>query len=270
VASAPFIYVNIGDPRAWLTSRARLARTRVGLRRAAAVAAISPQSAQVLTDWVGVPGRKVRAIPNFRDPGRFRPLAPHEKRQARAQLGLPEGALVVAWIGSLNAEKRPDLAVGVARALPGVTVALAGGGPESDSLRRASEDGTIRLLGPIADPEVLLGAADVLLLTSDTEGVPGVLIEAGLCGIPAACTEVGFVSDVVVDGVTGRLSPAGHAAALAGAVQQCLEHAAAWGAAAHERCRARFTLDTVVPQWEELLAQVADRGRLSASHGGSR
>ena len=48
-------------------------------------------------------------------------------------------------------------------------------------------------------------ALDALVLTSRTEGVPGVLIEAGMSGVPAVTTDVGWVREVVLDGVTGAV-----------------------------------------------------------------
>jgi glycosyltransferase involved in cell wall biosynthesis len=53
------------------------------------------------------------------------------------------------------------------------------------------------MVGMIEDTRAVLHAADVLLCTSRTEGVPGVLIEAALCGLPVVTTDVGGVSSVV-------------------------------------------------------------------------
>ena len=50
-------------------------------------------------------------------------------------------------------------------------------------------------------------AADVLVLPSRTEGMPGVLIEAGMRALPVVATDVGYVRDVVVDGETGVIVP---------------------------------------------------------------
>jgi glycosyltransferase involved in cell wall biosynthesis len=258
VGITPFVYVNIGDPRAWLTSHSRLARTRIGLRRATAVAAISPQSAQVLIEWVGVPAAKVRVIRNFRDPSLFRPATPRERLEARSDLGLDPDSPLVVWMGSLTPEKRPDLALAVARALPGVQVVLAGGGPLADSLADQAQHSGARLIGPVSRPDRLLSAADVVMLTSDTEGVPGVLIEAGLCGKPTAATDVGFVKDVIQDRVTGVVVPAGDADALADGVRSCLENAEGWGLAALQHCLAHFTPEVVLPEWETLLREVTE------------
>lgn len=254
--STPFIYVNIGDPRAWLTTRARFLRTRWGLRRAAAVAAISPTAAEILRDWVGVPAVKIHVLPNFRDPETFRPLSAGEKRGARVELGLPPVGPLVLWLGSMSREKRPDLALDVAASQPAIHLALAGGGSLVAGLVPRAQAVGASMLGPITNPERLLGAADSLLVTSDTEGVPGVVIEAGLCGIPVASTDVGFISDVVVGGQTGRLSPPNNVEALAAAVTDCLANAGQWGQSARERCVQGFSTESVLPRWETLLNDV--------------
>ena len=60
IGSTPFIYVNIGDPRAWQTTVSRRLRTRAFLTRASAVAAISPTAATILDEWVRVPRDRIR------------------------------------------------------------------------------------------------------------------------------------------------------------------------------------------------------------------
>jgi glycosyltransferase involved in cell wall biosynthesis len=59
------------------------------------------------------------------------------------------------------------------------------------------------LLGWQSDIERLLSAAEMLVLTSDNEGMPLSLIQAGMAGLPVVATNVGSVSDVVINGVTG-------------------------------------------------------------------
>ena len=55
--------------------------------------------------------------------------------------------------------------------------------------------------------ETVYAAADLVLLTSDNEGMPVSLIEAGLAGLPAVATRVGSVAEVIEDGRTGLLGP---------------------------------------------------------------
>jgi glycosyltransferase involved in cell wall biosynthesis len=72
----------------------------------------------------------------------------------------------------------------------------------------ADLDGGLHLLGWRADVETVYAAADLVLLTSDNEGMPVALIQAGLAGLPAVATRVGGVPEVVQDGETGLLGAA--------------------------------------------------------------
>ncbi|MFJ5234924.1 glycosyltransferase [Kitasatospora sp. NPDC088391] len=260
-ARTPFVYVNIGDPRHWTASPARRLRVGALLHRAAAVAAISPHAAEVLRERFRLPARRLRTLPNARPADRFRPAAdPAERAAERAALGLPADGPLIAWVGALSPEKRPDLALAAHAGLPtGTHLALAGEGP----LRAGLDPGpAVHLLGPLADPAPLYRAADLLLLTSDSEGVPGVLIEAALAALPAVATDVGWVSDVVRPGETGLLVPPGDPAALTAALRALLDDPAAraaHGAAARAHARARFDLDVVATGWQDLLREVAAR-----------
>jgi glycosyltransferase involved in cell wall biosynthesis len=109
---------------------------------------------------------------------------------------------VVAYVARLTKVKRPDRMIGVARALPDVTFVVAGDGPLRPELGEGAP-ANVRFLGWRADIENVYAAADVILLTSDNEGMPVTLIEAALCGVPAVATKVGSTGEVVVDGRTG-------------------------------------------------------------------
>ena len=257
--STPFVYVSIGDPRAWQTTAVRRWRSRLLLARSRAVVAIAQRSAQSVHDLLGVPRDRVRIIPNFRSSGRFRPLPQAERLAVRASYGVPSDAPLVVFLGSMTQEKRPDLAIDAVSSLSGVHLVVAGSGIlEPDVRERAArvDGGRIRVVGSVTEPERLLAAADALVLSSDTEGVPGVLIEAGLCGIPAAATSVGFVDEVVVEGRTGRLAPAGDVGGLAKALAGVLADSGRYGSAARAHCLERFDEEHVVSQWEDFLTSV--------------
>ena len=261
VRSTPFVYVNIGDPRAWQTTLGRRLRSRALLRRARAVVAITERSAALLTDMLGVPERRLTVIGNFRSSGQFHPLELEDRRAVRERMGLPVSEPLLCYLGALSPEKRPDLALQVIDALPGdVSLVIAGDGPMEAEVRRLVTSGglddRVRLVGSTVEPHNLLAASDVLLLTSDTEGVPGVLIEAGLCGTPAVATDVGFVDEVVQDGVTGRLAPADDPRALAAAVAEVLAERERYGGSALTHCREQFEEGVVVSKWEEFLTRV--------------
>jgi glycosyltransferase involved in cell wall biosynthesis len=131
---------------------------------------------------------------------------------ARAQLGVSGDGPVVAYVGRLTRIKRPDRLAGVARELgrrvPGVRFVVCGGGDATAEVEAAAREsgGSMRLLGWRSDVETVYAAADLVLLTSDNEGMPVSLIEAGLAGLPVVATRVGSIAEVVRDGVTGLLA----------------------------------------------------------------
>jgi len=153
-------------------------------------------------------------------PGVSLPNPPPSRPEARRTLGLPQDGSVVAFVARLTRIKRPDRMVDVSRALPEVTFLVAGDGP-LQAETRASAPQNVRFLGWRADIENVYSAADVVLLTSDNEGMPVTLIEAALCGIPAVATNVGSTAEVVLDRRTGR-TVAPDAQALAEAVRVLL------------------------------------------------
>jgi glycosyltransferase involved in cell wall biosynthesis len=84
---------------------------------------------------------------------------------------------------------------------------VAGDGPLRERLEEAvAEHGLgefVHLLGNRRDVAHILGGIDVFILTSDAEGLPGVIIEAQMAGCPVVTVPVGGVGDLVDDGETG-------------------------------------------------------------------
>lgn len=134
-----------------------------------------------------------------------------DRAVARRELGIPDGPVVVAMIGRVTGIKRPDRFADVVRLIRdrGIDARflVAGGGDRLADLaaRVEREDLPVALLGWRSDLERILAATDVVLLTSDNEGTPLSLVQAGLAGVPSVATRVGSVAEVVADGVTGTL-----------------------------------------------------------------
>jgi glycosyltransferase involved in cell wall biosynthesis len=140
-----------------------------------------------------------------------------------------------------------------------VILLVAGDGPERRQLTARADalvPGRVRFLGNVDEPSQVYAAADALLLTSDTEGLPGVVIEAALCGRPAIATRVGGVSDAVVDGRTGATAPRDDIPGLIRAARVVLNDSVALGAAAREHCLARYDVEVIVGRWAALLSRV--------------
>lgn len=122
---------------------------------------------------------------------------------ARKVLGISEEAIVVGWLGRLTAIKRPDRVIELAKHFPSVIFIIGGAGDLHQEISRISPK-NVKILGWVS-PEIFWPSCDIALLTSDNEGLPTALIEAGLAGIPTIAEDVGSVSEIIKDGVTGIL-----------------------------------------------------------------
>jgi glycosyltransferase involved in cell wall biosynthesis len=110
----------------------------------------------------------------------------------------------------------------------------------------------------------ILSAADLLVLPSDSEALPTVLIEAGAAGLPVIASTVGGVKEIVEDGRTGILIPPRDPAALASAIQRLLaDHALMrrMGEQARQSIQERFTLQRQAQQLTALYRQVLKDGK---------
>jgi glycosyltransferase involved in cell wall biosynthesis len=257
--AVPFAYRQIGDPSFW--GRVRFADQRIGLpmRRAGAVVALWGDAGEHLTRRYRLDPARVHVIPNARDAERFRPVGAAERADAQAGLGLEPGA-TVAYLGALSWEKRPADAVRAVAELPDVQLVVAGDGPLRAELEGLAADlapGRVRFLGVVADARTVLGAADVLVCTSATEGMAGCLLEAGLSGVPCVATRVGAAAEVVVDGATGVLVGVDRPTELAAGVRTALEEHEAMAAAARRHTAERYSFERVTPAWGNLLADLA-------------
>lgn len=126
----------------------------------------------------------------------------------------PSGPTVIAWVGRLDEQKDPQLAIAVGREIKASglewTLRIVGDGPARPSLEAAIAlhelHDVVQLLGarPRADVADLLRRSHMFLMTSHYEGSPTVLVEALACGLPAVCT-VGADPDLLLnEGVSGK------------------------------------------------------------------
>jgi glycosyltransferase involved in cell wall biosynthesis len=141
-------------------------------------------------------------------PGLSLPAGPGSAA-ARHALGIPVDAPVIGFVARLAQVKRPDrfadVVLRVAATIPDLHVVICGGGELAAELTHRLEPFGDRahLLGWRTDVEAVYDACDVIALTSDNEGMPVSLIEAGLAGKPSVTTDVGSVKEVVLHGKTG-------------------------------------------------------------------
>ena len=207
----------------------------------------------------------VWVIPNFRRPDRF--LAVDRDvagARLRAETGVPDGTPLVVFVGHLVSQKRADRALDVLSQLRaqgrGVHMAIGGDGALRGELEAQAERlgvaGAVTFLGHRDDVEWVLGGADLAVLTSDTECMPGVSIEALMAGCPMVTVPVVGVDQVVEHGVTGLVVDGFEPAEIANAVAGLLDDDQARQAMGREsRARAeRFSARTAAAVYAEQFA----------------
>ncbi|MGA1799552.1 glycosyltransferase [Sphingomonas sp. 4RDLI-65] len=245
------------DIHHWGNAPATAAHVRNAGRDATGMLAVS---AAMKADMValGLPADRIRVHHTGVDQDRFHPL---DRASAKAALGVA-GPLVVS-VGALIPRKGHDIVIDAVAALPGVTLLIAGEGPERAALRariaRYGIAGRVRLLGavPHAELPALVAAADVSALASSSEGLANAWVESLSCGTPIVITDAGGAYEVVTSPDAGRVTirdGLAFAAAIGGLLSDPPAQEATRDAAAS------FTWDAnTAALYEHLAGLVADR-----------
>ena len=189
------------------------------------------------------------------------------KSEARQELGLDQNEIYCAFIGRITQIKRPDRFLDVVAKTKADNVnvhfIVAGAGEllQECQERVAAEDLPVTFLGWREDIEVVLAAADFVILTSDNEGTPLSLIQSGMVGIPVVATNVGSTNEIVVDGKTGLLTDLS-VDQLANAVTKLAtdnDLRAQMGAAGKEYTMARYGVARLVKDHQDLYLRLLKR-----------
>lgn len=240
-------------------ARFRLLRwtRRAALRRARHVFCPSAYLRGIALGW-GLEQERVSMLPN---PAPELPSLP-SRDELRAELELV-GA-VLAFAGRLVPQKALGVALEAVATVPGVTLAIAGDGPDRAKLeRRARElglDSRARFLGAVSRESVLrlFRAADASVVSSAWENLPHTVVEALRVGSPVIATAVGGIPEVVRDGENGLLVPPGDPDALAEAIRRFFadDDLRRQLAEAAPGSVAAYTEESVFARIEEELARV--------------
>jgi glycosyltransferase involved in cell wall biosynthesis len=200
----------------------RMVVNRLALEPRDRVVAVGPSVRRALIEYEGIPAGRIQVIVNGVDPDRYSPN-PFSRVEMRRQLGLAADAFAVLMVARLDPIKDHVTAIRscakAADSVPGLKLFVVGDGPERGSIesfvREQRLDGLVRMLGTRDDVPRLLAAADALLLTSVSEGIPLTVIEGMASGVPVVSTDVGSVAEVLAGGTAGLLAPARDVDALA-------------------------------------------------------
>jgi glycosyltransferase involved in cell wall biosynthesis len=187
-----------------------------------------------------------------------------DRQDSRTALNLSADTLQCAFIGRITQIKRPDRFLDVVSEIKmrGVNLHffIAGDGELLEMCRERikREDLPVTILGWQSDIERVLSSADIVVLTSDNEGTPLSLIQAGMAGLPVVTTNVGSVPEVVLDGVTGIVSRL-DVQEIADALEKLVNDKGLrtkLGAAAQEFTLANYGVKRLVHDHEELYKKL--------------
>ena len=131
------------------------------------------------------------------------------KEEARKSLHLKAQDEVLLFLGNITAQKRPDKFFEIVQKLkktrPNIKALVVGNGTDLPKYEyfMKQNDSYIFHMGYQKEVAPYLVASDLLLLPSDTEGLPGVVLEAGYFGVPTVGTDVGGIRECLIDNETG-------------------------------------------------------------------
>jgi glycosyltransferase involved in cell wall biosynthesis len=194
-------------------------------------------------------------------------LNTQSKTSARSELGLDKDRTLIAFVGRLTQIKRPDRLIEIARYLkvnhPKVDLLIAGAGEKFLEMKEISNQDALPMifLGWRNDISRILSASDLAILCSDNEGIPLTLIQASQAGLPIVSTNVGSVSDIVVDGETGLLTET-NAQSLIESLDELLSNPLKmnqFGRAGKSRAEALFSLKGMILAHENLYSQLIEK-----------
>jgi glycosyltransferase involved in cell wall biosynthesis len=229
--------------------------------------AVSERIASTLKHF-GVSPSRVTTIPNGVDLETLFNPNTVDRQEVRHRLGLPKQTFVIAWIGRLAKEKRPEEFLHVVASLaPDVEVRalIVGDGPLARRLDRATRrlglEPIIARLAHRNRKEIaeIYAAADALVLTSSVEGLPFVALEGLAMGCPVLSTRVGDLDSVIRQGENGWLVPVETPQALVAPLLALARNPDRANMRLRTRLsldRARHSLTAMVDAYEQLFANV--------------
>ena len=243
----------------WWSNSLYYALERTATRWTDTLITINREDFAIASRAFGLGRTKVVYVPGVGvDCQRYQILPEAGRMAVRASLGFPAEAYVVAWVGELDRNKRPEDALAAIHYLsqPGRTRMLMLGSGEtskeiSDLVVQYGLTGVASLTGRVANVGDYLSASDVLLSTSIREGLPRSVMEAMAAGLPVVAYDIRGCNDLVVNGETGFLVPFGDVRGLTDKLTWLAHHpdeGHRMGEAGRMRIEETFSLEAVLPQ----------------------
>ncbi len=243
------------------TDRSYLPITRFSIEQSDAVTAISEYLRQVTLKEFEIQ-RPVEVIPNFVNCDVFQPANGGPRRREFAE----DDEKILVHLSNFRPVKRvPDVVeifALVRKEIP-AKLLMIGDGPDRSTaewmVRRKGLTRDAIFLGKQNQVQKLLNLADVLLLPSELESFGLAALEGMACGVPAVCSRVGGMPEVVTDGVEGFLVAPGDVKTMAARALEITTNGdlhRTMGNAARRRALNQFCSTKIIPLYENLYERV--------------
>ena len=258
--SARIVYRNISIISQWVASKWQLRLQRMMFARVDYVTSVSDESRRDFMHSMHYPAERISTVRRGID---TEAALDADKERSRLGVDYP----VVALVGKLSPEKNHRFLLQCLDVLKGgmdrLRLWFVGDGPQRTELEQLVREmgvaDRVRFWGVQAEIAPFLAAADVLVIVSTVEGIPGVILEGAIQGTPTIAVDVGGVSEVLRDGETGLLLPGHDVAAFSTALQRILTDPPLrqrLGEGARQRVREEYTIDRAVSEFETIYQRI--------------
>ncbi len=170
-----------------------------------------------------------------------------------------ENKTVIGTIGELTKNKGLKYAIEAVENIPDIIYFIIGDGEEEKHLKELSGmnggDGKIFFTGFVQNASQYLKAFDIFVLPSIKEGLPFVLLEAGLAELPVVASAIGGIPEIIENGVSGILVEAGNVAKIAESLKNLAlepQKRAELGDALKEKIEREFSLEKMIEETEKI------------------
>jgi len=216
----------------------------------------------------GTSPEKIRTVHNGVSPSLFdQKRAEEMNRRYRNELGIADKTRVVGMVASLTPRKGYvhflSAARDIRREFGDVVFLGVGGGPQKEELenkvREYGLDGNFRFLGIRSDVRDLMAMFDVFVLSSSSEGLPYVILEAMCMRKPIVTTDVGGIPEAVKHGENGMLVKPGDREALSRCILELLsdeDFSRSLGESARTAVVQSFNVENMVKKTEDVYLKI--------------
>lgn len=275
-ATWPLVYRNVGIASQWVKRRSQVRWGRRLLRNVDHILSVSEASRRDFRQTFGAAESRISiSRQGVVIPERLGTVTVRE-RLARV-IGRPARESFILHVGNFSYEKNHLGLIDAFEKLLGeipASLILIGDGPlrskVAEKVNRRNLQQHVHLLGARRDAGKLVAGADLLALSSLVEGIPGVVLEAAAQGVPVVGTNVGGMSEIVLDGKTGRLVSSGDMASLATAMKELLidsNRRQQMGQAARQFVGQHHEMEATVDKIEALYRRLIEEKRSATRSG---